>query len=1692
VGLGQWLQNAAADLSHWINDAGGYTAPASQYRDPVEAARENAPQQAQSGVDPTLQATLQGMNWARNNFISQPISTAFLMSGEMSAKPLSQQPNFLFNSGNWSQAWEASKHISPGQALAINNVDDFAKAVNSPLVYYKPADALLPQGFNSLPSDQQNELLKEAGMPAVGNQFIESKRQDSNLFKYGSGAADFAFSWYADPTTLAGKAIGRLRSTVVEAGGLSAGELAAQAIKHPFTGSALDVTPLTRPAPTLAQRAVGNMLPTFMKPQAGWTARNINNLVNSSRMGAVQDFLWANKDDPQLINNTVMAKTSAMGPRFGAIVSTLQSPQEVNLFLRSGIGDITAQGELESQNAAARLTIEQDQARLATMGLQRGFVTNPLLAQLIDSRMNQVEAGINANMDQVQRYNSILAHQGEIDNIKDTQLSFMNAIKGQIAQNVYQTGAARPLVALGMPNLGLAKSRMLSKYFQTPVTIIRSFSNYNPHGYVDVNDLTQDSVNELRGFLARVPGITPDVRQNMLNEYLKAPDEGSRLNVLQDMGKLGMAKVAAKYGLSPEIGEAIYREDRQRLGVMQDNLRQYTTAQIQQGGNLRPIRADAFTDTGGAISIHPNLVARLINSHIMPNLDRYDIILRRNTSALEALHLKAGNAYDAVRAGLDFFQHAWKFGELFRLGYIPRVLGDDLGGQIARLGMASMALRAGWGIKNLATNASTMMLKPYYQAAAETKRIGIQYADNEIVDLQGQIAKEEGVHAMYVKAGSKAYNKAQGQLTAAQKQLDIVQKAGIYPQARIDQLNQLVQQRAATAAATPVGVGVVPAARLQRLADYKSHLQWLTDGRAQMQEEMRAAIAAQEKVRQGDQAITINGVPIPGAFQGVRGQYFQQVISPDESLANVFNTNRQLIHGNLMRSWDHGAVQVNAIANESLHGQAWAHLLNAQMGQDAAARRVLQDAANGVHVDQSAANLMAWFKTPEGYAYRQRLGLKMVGDDQVANSIAYDVHEMAPLPGIAQKALEPDGVTPSFLKSAIPNPSQRPDAIAPGIGQNYTLLRYHRTLDKVIQHWFNTVNEMPAKTWSRHPLFNQLYEAHANSLMQTEAAQGAVHTVADADRIAETARRLAVRDTRKLVFDIAHKSDAAAALSLVTPFFSATAEGWQRWARIIAERPEVAGYASKFFNVPLSLGMIQNNDGETITKDGMVYDPSQGKMVEAPMSDRYIVARVPQGLLKLPGLGALIRGVTSANEQGQMKLSQESMNLVLAGDPWFNPGQGPIVTIPVNEFVKDKPTDAQLAQQMGILPFGPSTANGLVGRLADQYLPSAIKDFLSAYNTSDYRYQQVKLQIMQQAQFNHDNFGAPMPSASQIAARVKDYWRFSAFSAFVRPFSGQNNDPFTFYRQQYNNLLRTNPNTADQEYLSRYGESHFIFAQNMSKNLSGAPATMKAAALEQKYGDLIAKYPDLAPLIIGPEGNGPFSPAAYTYELNNPLSPGSAEMMRTRLTADQAMAENQTRLGWVKYTGFMNGLTATLVSRGLTNMSSAGAQDLRAAKTAFISMMSNPMLPDGKPNPYYNDAWSTAFNSYDKLKTARLVAGMSQLVNDPANASMLNDPARSDLRVLQQYIGFRNQVTTELAQRKAQGGSESLSSSSNSDLLDAWNTQVGNMIEGDVSFGNLYHRYLSKDLGVDAMTPELLAATQAADAADQQQQSQGV
>ncbi len=231
-----------------------------------------SPNAEPKGLNVGIEQSLAGMKWLRDNGISQPLSTALLMGkeGRRSNDDAFGFSADYFSADKWGKAWDAANHISPGQAFGLNK-DEAKQAVGSPLLYYKPADSYLPPGFGDLPEDQQQELLKAAGMPAVGNAFIQQERENSSWFKYGTGAIDFGTAVFMDPTTMALGAAGRVRNSVI----------------------------------------------TMRKPATGWSPQDIDAIMSKGTTQKLMDGIWANKDNPQLLNNTAMAQRSASVDREG-------------------------------------------------------------------------------------------------------------------------------------------------------------------------------------------------------------------------------------------------------------------------------------------------------------------------------------------------------------------------------------------------------------------------------------------------------------------------------------------------------------------------------------------------------------------------------------------------------------------------------------------------------------------------------------------------------------------------------------------------------------------------------------------------------------------------------------------------------------------------------------------------------------------------------------------------------------------------------------------------------------------------------------------------------------------------------------------------------------------------------------------------------------------------------------------------------------------------------------------------------------------------------------------------------------------------------------------------------------------------------------------------------------------------------
>lgn len=1606
----------------------------------------------------TLEHTMSAMRWLYDNAVSQPIATAALvgkLSRENNSDPWGR-PSEWFNSNNWSRSWKAANHISLGQAFVLNH-DEAERAINSPLLYYRPPEAYLPPGFGKLNEQDQQQILKQAGMPAVGNAYIEKMRGDSPWFKYGTGAIDFAGIMFADPT-------------VVTMG---------------MAGKAMKVADTVRP----------------LDKATGFSSREIDLIMQQRKVQTMKDWLWRNKDNPQLLNNTELAKRSGMGTVFGPMVSRLQSPDELDLFVRVGMGDGKALEDLTAQNAAIRQRISNNWSRLNSLDLMRSRYANfPNIQALVNAKMSQVAQGIEADSDLMLRYTDIISQQGLLDELHVSRWSAQRAEDRTIAQNQYVAGPARGVVSGLMRgqtraatihpsappltsasytprviNSGVVHSRLwgVGDFFAGPVTLVRTLKNMHPNGYMRIDTIDRDSVNELRGHLARIPGISEEARANIMNQYLKTTTEHERKDLLQEVGRLGAAKVAQRYGVSPKVGEDLWRK---HVALQQGEIarikERYTAAldpeRMKESG--QPMHLDELTDIGGKTVLTPFTASRLMNGHTFQDLDELGKVIARHGSRFETLRVATGGARDWVENAADYTTYLWKFTTLFRLGYIPRVLGDDLASQWAAVGTAAMALRGVKGVYNAFDNAARWIAKPALQAREEGALTGARYATDEMKLLKPQIAQLQRYLFRDVQQRVKDLAAAQRAHAVGQRALAKLDPADRSLKAMTVRNFARQREAAYNAAKARHRAGASPG-KTQQLNDMMDRHDFLSRYKNLAERQAAEYHAGYQKVIQGSKSVNVDGFDFPASFQGRSGQYALDQISADQSVGNIFATNKQLIKGNLERAFNHGGVVISAKQDPAAHLEAWTHAINNQIMTDALSKL----AVRGWTIEE----MTKWLtQDPLGRAYRARLP-KRILPEEFARSAKYEVDQYMHTPEIRQKALEPGGVSPTFLEKAVPVVVDRPDVHTGQIGLSQ--LQHMNALDRVIDKFYRIAATLPANRLSRHPLFNQFYEGHIQRLGRQFEKQGYAPrrmSVEQVEQLATNARKLAARDTRALVFDIAHRSDAAAAMRFLSPFFSATAEAFQRWGRVIADKPQVAGYMANWYNAPAYLGSMQDSNGNHVDELGYTYIPQyplkadgtpdyskKPKVVKTfvPKSDRYIMTRVPKWVLQSP----LGYAMNLREADGKLLLSQNSINMLTQGDPWFNPGVGPIVQIPVNEFVKDKTRTAELARHLGILPFGVQggtlMGDNPAGRALSVALPAQVRNFITAWDTSDERYQRIKLQIMNRAIFEHDVLGKPMPSAQDIANRTRNYWLLSASASFIQPFATQRKDPYQFYYDQYRNLRNQNSKTADDEFLKRYGESYFIFASEITKS-QGIPPTMAAVDALKKWGPLVQEHPELAPLVIGPDGKGPFSPEAYNYELNNPLIPGGAEMMRGKISADEAVKENQRRLGWAKYTAKMNDLTARLHKAGFESFDQDGAEDFKAEKRAWAAVYSNPLKPDGTVNPYYNAAWADDYNNFNPKKYDAIIPALMDIAASP----LADDPRRSDLRQLKQYLGARLVLTRQLNELRAAGEPHTLNASTNEDLRKQWAYFVDRLIEQSPSFGDLYHRYLSRDMGVDA------------------------
>jgi hypothetical protein len=726
------------------------------------------------------------------------------------------------------------------------------------------------------------------------------------------------------------------------------------------------------------------------------------------------------------------------------------------------------------------------------------------------------------------------------------------------------------------------------------------------------------------------------------------------------------------------------------------------------------------------------------------------------------------------------------------------------------------------------------------------------------------------------------------------------------------------------------------------------------------------------------------------------------------------------------------------VPTASEHPKEWAKALNGQVRDDPLMRRLLQG--------QSPETVVSWAKSVEGRRVLARTPFRsperqVEAAADIVNSIT------AGRDDIARLALDGQA-SPAKLAELIPDVAARPNInglLLDQAGANSTI-NYH--VQKIVDGFFRKLFSAPDDALSRNPFFESVYSAEMERRIGLSLDQGAKPSEAMLKQWAEQSRTLALKESKDTLYDLADQSRAAEILKFAVPFFEPVREGMTVWSELARQNPQRVARIYAMLRAPVRAGLVRDDRGYIIGEDGKHRDGNTGEVVPEDMwgSREMIALPLPGFLRDVPWVNKALGGT------GNLSIDKNSIKIGYPREMGF----GPIVQIPLNSIVKEKP---ELEESVKfVLRFGTTDLPAW-----KQALPATVRRLFQAQEGDDdraYASQQNAAIIKKITDFRLDTGRVPdedelRTMRAEAVDETRALWMLRTAVNWLSPVSIGFDSPYKPYADAYrtaqsvyakDNMALQDENgderSPDAWFADVYGDEYYALTQSMSRSMNGVPATIDTQAKAAQYKGMIQKYPELGGLVVGSDGAGEMNRTIYLQQLNSPVEPGSKTNMREVFDLVEASRQPQVREGWLKFTGYMDQLDAVRKARGLTSLNSKAASDLAAIKTAVVAKLT-AQYPE----------WAVEYGKNDQNAWAHKIKGLQTIAADPGLAQ------RPEIQVLGQYLHYRDQVGQILATRK----DKTLTAQSNADLVELWDTIVNTLKDRNLAFSDLANRYLDRD-----------------------------
>jgi hypothetical protein len=588
---------------------------------------------------------------------------------------------------------------------------------------------------------------------------------------------------------------------------------------------------------------------------------------------------------------------------------------------------------------------------------------------------------------------------------------------------------------------------------------------------------------------------------------------------------------------------------------------------------------------------------------------------------------------------------------------------------------------------------------------------------------------------------------------------------------------------------------------------------------------------------------------------------------------------------------------------------------------------------------------------------------------------------------------------------------------------------------------FKYLGTIPEDALTRVPFYGNIYKPAIDKggelLIAKSKLTGKPVTELEIQGVEKAAHREALKETKRVLYTVDRYSNFASLFAFFSPFIQAALNATRIYGKLLLDDPSPIIRPTTIWN-------------DKWVEESVDIDPQ----TKEPL----ITVQVPNSW-KDNKLFSVLESVSFPITR---------FNIPFAGEPWWNPGAGPILQITASNLINAVPyldykyqetTDSNLPIRRFIdtyvLPFGPSKEP----LSYDMLLPAWTKRGSSAtrqLNDGVFLTTASKILAIENQKFR-EGLRPEEPSPAEIVS--KTVWHFmlrlgaNQVAAVIPQFNMGYKPYFDTYRTY---VEKYGIEKGDALFYENYPDYYEMVVTSPTKNNVGADSTAISSQQLVKHRDLVAKIqtedPYATTLItnawgVDKEGNV-FDRAAYNFQLKN--TPGTGgKPFRETISLEESTKNAKIDLGWMAYNKFMQAFDIKVQQNGFDSYSSRGAGFLKDERSAWIEQQK-----------LINPTW---YNEYDLGIQSNKYKGTLRAIDIILSDKKFteSDWYKSDptFKALEEYMLFREEVVDYLKNMPSQN----IDAQSNQFVKDEVDKKVRELKNSSPKFALWYDRFLDRD-----------------------------